>query len=314
MAVTRVSNTNNRKSERIYQLTVGDYNNGKGFQLTSEDTDRPLQMTFTVDKASDNKKTHTGNTASIEVYNLSPEQERMLDSRFIEATLYVGYKDGDGLKLLCSGNLTECSTTKRGTDSITQMVIGEGYVNLTQSKLSRILSPGQTVQDVLNVITDNMPGIARGPMVGTNLNSPLIHGWRLNGTAKEELDKITKAYKLEYNITGETLTVTDVNGPFSKSVTTVPVISETTGMVEAPFRTTEKVQLSKNDKRVRYGIQVKVLLDAALVPSQVIRLEYGGITGYYRIRAVQYTGDFRGNNWYAELQCNAMEGDDVTVV
>lgn len=60
------------------------------------------------------------------------------------------------------------------------MVIGEGYINLTQARISRNLSPGQTVKDVVDAIVDNMPGVARGPIVGINLNSPIIHGWRLN--------------------------------------------------------------------------------------------------------------------------------------
>lgn len=273
----------NLKRERCYILIVGDYNNGKGIKVDSRDYQRPLQLTFNVDKSSDNKH-NRGNSASIEIYNLSPDQEQFLESRFLEAELHVGYANGEGLKLLAKGNLTECSTIKRGTDTITQMVIGEGYVNLTQARLSRNLSPGQTVKDVVDAIVDNMPGVSRGPIVGTNLNSPIIHGWRLSGTPKEELDKLTRAYNLEYNITNDVLTVTDFNGPSSKTTVDVPVISEATGMIDQPFRITEKSRVSGKDKRARPGVQVKVLLDAGYLPSRVIKLEYKDYTGFYRIR------------------------------
>ncbi|MDH1927793.1 hypothetical protein [Pseudomonas sp. GD03696] len=303
----------NLKRERCYILTVGDYNNGKGIKIDSRDYQRPLQLTFNVDKSSDNKH-NRGNSASIEIYNLSPDQEQMLESRFLEAELHVGYTNGEGLKLLAKGNLTECSTIKRGTDTITQMVIGEGYVNLTQARLSRNLSPGQTVKDVINTIVDSMPGIGRGPIVGTNLNSPIIHGWRLSGTPKEELDKLTRAYNLEYNITNDILTVTDFNGPSSKTTVDVPVISEDTGMIDQPFRITEKSRVSGKDKRARPGVQVKVLLDAGYVPSRVVKLEYKDYTGFYRISSIRFTGDFRGNEWYAEMQCSEMQDQDIVVV
>lgn len=303
----------NLKRERCYILTVGDYNNGKGIKIDSRDYQRPLQLTFSVDKSSDNKH-NRGNSATIEIYNLSPDQEQMLESRFLEAELHVGYTNGEGLKLLAKGNLTECSTIKRGTDTITQMVIGEGYVNLTQARLSRNLSPGQTVKDVVDVIVDNMPGVARGPIVGTNLNSPIIHGWRLSGTPKEELDKLTRAYNLEYNITNDIITVTDFNGPTSKSIVDVPVISELTGMIDQPFRITEKSRVSSKDKRARPGVQVKVLLDAGLVPSRVIKIDYKDFKGFYRITSIRFTGDFRGNEWYAEMQCNEMQDTDIVVV
>ncbi|MDD2017404.1 hypothetical protein NPS33_21235 [Pseudomonas putida] len=303
----------NLKRERCYILTVGDYSNGKGIKIDSRDYQRPLQITFNVDKSSDNKH-NTGNSASIEIYNLSPDQEQMLESRFLEAELHVGYSNGEGLKLLAKGNLTECSTFKRGTDTITQMIIGEGYVHLTQARLSQNLSPGQTVKDVIDTIVDNMPGVARGPIVGTNLNSHIIHGWRLSGTPKEELDKLTKAYNLEYNITNDTITVTDFNGPVSKSTMNVPVISEETGMIDQPFRITEKSRVSGKDKRARAGVQVKVLLDAGLTPSRVIKIEYKDYTGFYRISSIRFTGDFRGNEWYAELQCNDMQDSDITII
>lgn len=98
-AVAASTDQSNIKRERCYILTVGDYNNGKGIKIDSRDYQRPLQLTFSVDKSSDNKH-NTGNTASIEIYNLSPDQEQMLESRFLQAELHVGYNNGEGFKLL----------------------------------------------------------------------------------------------------------------------------------------------------------------------------------------------------------------------
>lgn len=297
-----------RKSERLYLLTVGDYKNGLGIQIQDN-----LRITFEVNKTSDHKN-NNGNSATIEIYNLNQQQQRLLDSRYLEVTLYVGYKNEEGRKLLVSGNVTDQSTIKRGADTITQLIIGDGYINLNKTRLSAVVSPGQTVDDVIRTITENMPGVARGSVVGTNLNSPVVQGWRLSGTPKETLDKLTKAYGLEYNINNNTLTVTDINGPTSKSVVQCPVISSRTGMIDQPFRTQKQTKLPKKDKRIRYGLQFTVLLDAALLPSTVVRLESPNITGFFRIDSVRFTGDSRGNNWYAECQCSEMTDTDITVV
>ncbi len=304
--------TAQKKYDRQYKLTIGNYSNGQGIQLVSSEVERPWQITFDVAKNADSKNKGQ-NTASIEIYNLTPEQERLLDGQHLSAELYVGYLNEEGLKLLVKGNVTDSGTVKRGTDTITQVVIGEGYTNLTQAKLKTNLSPGKTVQDVINTIVESMPDVARGTVIGTNLNSPIVHGWRLSGTAKEELDKLTKAYGLEYNVSAGVLTVTDVNGPTSKNVVTVPVINESTGMIDLPFRTTEVKKLPKGDKRIRYGVQVKVLLDAAILPSTVVRIESENITGYFRVNSIRYTGDFRGFSWYAEMQCSEMTDADITL-
>lgn len=85
-------------------------------------------------------------------------------------------------------------------------------------------------------------------------------------------------------------------------------------MIETPFRTQKQTKLPKKDKRIRYGLQFKVLLDAALLPSTVVKLESDNINGFYRIDSVRFNGDTRGNDWYAECQCSEMSGSDITVL
>lgn len=301
------------KYDRQYKITIGDYVNGDGIELISTEVDAPLQITFNIEKSADTKHKN-GNSGSIEIYNLNPEQALLMDRKDIEVALYVGYNNRDGMKLLASGNMTKGKTVKHGTDTISVIELGEGYVELTQARLSRILSPGQTVGDVIETIRESMPGVARGSIVGTNLNSPIIGSYRLSATAKEELDKITKAYGFQYHVTNGILNVTDVNGPNSRNIVDVPIISVDTGMIDEPFQTTEYLKLPKGDKRARYGVQVATALDATIVPSSVVKIESEKVTGYYRVNTARYTGDFRGNDWQVEIQCSEMTPDDIDVL
>lgn len=304
---------NNLQFDRRYRLQVGDYKTGNGVLITSEDTEFPLQITFEISKTSDVKH-KGGNSAVIEIYNLTRDQEKLMDSRYLEAQFSVGYQNEEGLRLIATGNITDTTTVKRGTDTITQLKMGEGYTAFRETRIAQNLSPGQTVQDVIRVISDAMPGISRGPFVGTNLTNPLPYGWRINGTAKQELDRVCKAHDLEYSISNNILIVTGLNQPTSKSVVDVPVISVDTGMIEEPFRVTEQIKLGKKDKRKRYGVQVKCLLNPSFIVSSVVRIESEHITGYYRINALRYSGDYRGNAWYAELTCVEMTDVDITII
>ena len=293
-----------RQRERIYTLVVGDYSTGNGLLIDS------LQMTFDVSKTSDNKN-NGGNSASIEIYNLNATQRALLeDKQYIEATLSVGYRD-IGTRVLVTGNVTEAVTRKAGDDYITQLTMGEGYTDLNHTKLKSVVSPGSTVADVIEAIRKEMPSVSRGAITGTNLNNPVVSGWRLSGTPREALKRICEANKLEYSITGNVLNTTDVNGSFTKDVVNCPVLNEATGLLETPFHRLQDAQLSKKDKQRRRGIQFKALLNPLIVPGAIVKLASETITGYYRVNAARFAGDFRGNDWTVE--CTASEIDVATV-
>jgi len=303
--------------DRVYDLRIGDYSNGNGLRMTAGvpdddgiiDISRGLQLTFDITKMADNKKTK-GNSASIEIYNLSRSQAALLEGEYLECTLMLGYEES-GARVVVSGNVTEVSTRKEGDDRVTQIKMGEGYTDLNHQKLKQMVSPGKTVKDILDEIVKQMPGVARGSIVGTNLNNPIVHGWRLTGTPREMLKKVCDAYDMEYNVSGGVLNVTDVNGVLTKNTDTAPVISPATGLIDEPFYTSEDGRKHPKDKRRRRGVQFVCLLNTELVPGKIVKLEDTVITGFYRVNATRFYGDFRGNDWYAEVLCSEIAAEEL---
>ena len=303
--------------DRVYDLRIGDYVNGNGLRISAGvpdddgiiDIGKGLQITFDISKMADNKKTK-GNSASIEVYNLSRSQAALLEGEYLECTLMVGY-EGTGARVIVSGNVTEITTRKAGDDRITTIRMGEGYSDLNHQKLKQMVSPGKTVNDVINDIVAQMPGVARGSVVGTNLNNPIVHGWRLTGTPREMLKKICDAHDLEYNVSGGVLNVSEVNGLLTKDVNTAPVISPTTGLIDEPFYTSEDGRKHPKDKRRRRGVQFVCLLNTELIPGRIVKLEDTVINGFYRVNATRFNGDFRGNPWYAEVMCSEIAAEEL---
>lgn len=289
--------------DRVYVLEIGDYRTGNGLKITE------AQISFDISKTSDNKRSN-GNSATIEIYNLSEDHIRLLESEYIKCTLSVGYAS-QGARVVVDGNVTEITTVKSGTDFITQVKMGEGYTDLNHQDLRELVSPGKTVQDVIEQIRSQMPGVGRGSYTGTNLNNPIVHGWRLNGTPREALRKLCEAHNIEYNVSGGVLNITDDNGLATKNTVLAPLVNKDTGMVDVPFYVSEKGKKGPNDKRRRRGIQFKALLNTEYIPGQLIKVESQFITGFYRITASRFSGDYRGNEWYVECRCAEVQAEDL---
>lgn len=304
------------QKDRIFSLTIGDYKTGNGLLLENPKPDgnggfidNPWQITFDVSKSADNKR-NNGNSAAIEIYNLSDSQIKLIESDYLEVTLSVGYKS-TGLHVLVLGNVTETSTVKSGNDYVTQLRIGEGYTALNHEQLAKMVSPGKTVGDVLEEIRQQMPGVSRGAYTGTNLNNPIIFGWRLKGSPREMLMKLCEAQGLEYNLNAGVLNVSDENGLASKDTQLAPVLNSHTGLIDMPFYTSETGRKPKKGKKRRRGVQFKALLNTDIVPGKIVKLESKWISGYFRVNTARFSGDFRGNEWYVECFCSEVTAEDL---
>lgn len=304
------------QKDRVFSLKIGDYKTGNGLLIEHprKDGDGNLhdniwQITFDISKNADNKR-NNGNSAVIEIYNLSDSQIQLLESDYLEVEFSVGYEES-GAHTLVVGNVTETSTVKNGNDYVTQLRIGEGYTDLNHQQLSKMVSPGKKVSDIIEEIRAQMPGVSRGAYTGTNLNNPVVFGWRLKGSPKEMLMKLCEAQNLEYNINAGVLNVSSENGLLTKDTQLAPVLNDKTGLIDMPFHTSETGRKPKGDKKRRRGVQFKALLNTDIVPGKIVKLESKWITGFYRVNSARFSGDFRGNDWYVECFCSEIQAEDL---
>jgi hypothetical protein len=130
-----------RQFKRFYRLTVGDYKTRDGLEITD------LQITFDISKSADNSA--QSNSASIEIYNLSPNNLKILETEYPAAILEVGYESQNNLKILFAGKVGDVSTRKRGPDKVTQLIIGSSYTELNHETISKLVPSGGTVKTVV---------------------------------------------------------------------------------------------------------------------------------------------------------------------
>lgn len=283
---------------REYRLQVGDSVTGQGLDI------RNLQVTFDVSKSSSNKdKT---NSASIEIYNLSNENLKLLDVDYPAAVFSVGWRDV-GIKRLFAGQVTNVITRKSGTDRITQIQMGGAYTELNHQVLSSLVAPGRTVQDVMEEIRKAIPGVSRAVFNGTNLTNPVIYGYPLQGTPKEMLDELSEKYALDWQIDDDVLYVHNNDRASNENFEQAYVVSKYTGLIENAYRTSGDIRRSEKDKAKVQSIQWKMLLNPDIVPGDIVRLEDTLLTGWYKVTDIRHYGGWRDSPWYSDVRAQALE-------
>lgn len=283
---------------RQYELKIGDARQGNGLLINN------LQCTFDISKTSSNKdKT---NSAAIEIYNLSDEHLKVLDTDYPTAYFSAGYVD-IGMKLLFSGQVTDMTTRKSGTDRITQIVMGSAYTAINHDVMSQLVSPGKTVEDVAEEIRKAIPGVSRGVYNGTNLQSPIVYGYPLMGTPKDMLNELSNKYQVEWQIEDDILYVHDIARANRENFETAYVISKYTGLIDNAYRVTGDKRRSKKDKTKKQGIQMKVLLNPDIQAGDIIKLEDTFISGWFKVSDLRHYGGFRDTAWYTDIRATAIE-------
>lgn len=286
------------QQNRKYQLIVGDYQTGDGLLIEN------LQVTFDISKSASNKdKT---NSAAIEIYNLSDESLKTLETDYPAAVFSAGYRD-IGIKRLFSGQVNLVTTRKSGTDRITQIQMGSAYTDLNHQVLNQLTSPGRTLRDVAEDIRKSLPGVSRGVYNGTNLSNPIIYGYPLMGTPKDMLDELSEKYQLEWQIEDDVLYLHDMTRANTESFEEAYVISKYTGLIENAYRVSGDSKRSKKDDIKKQSVQWKMLLNPDIQAGDIIRLEDTLITGWYKIDSLRHSGGYRDTPWYTECRGSAIE-------
>lgn len=292
--------------QRIYELILGDTKTRDAVSITD------LHITLDVVKSSSNKR--KSNSATIEVYNLSDATLAKLETEFLAAQLSCGYLE-TGLTKLISGQVTGVSTRKNGPDKVTQILLGEGYVELNKHYLKAITPQGSTVEDTIEEIRKQMPGVIRGAYSGLNIRNEILYGYPLTGTPRQMLNELAEAHNLEYRVDRGVLYVTDDGGITDRNLQGAFVISEDTGLIDVPYKTTKAAKkpkgAPKGTKAYRRGIQFKALLNGKIIPGSPIRLESQLITGWFKVIDCRYFGGYNDNDWYVEAYCEEILKEDI---
>lgn len=277
----------------IYSLVVSDSVSGKGWEITD------LNMSFDVMKTSDSA-TSQSNHATVRVWNLSRDKQVVLEKGKAQVILKVGYQP-IGLTFLFSGEVVLVQTRKEGPEVITEFKVTPSFTELSATRISQTIPAGKKVRDVVNAVVAKVPTIKKTVAEGDYLDKELPDGYSMLGSPFSILNELAKTYKLEWNIDGNTLYISDVGKSWELRPEKAYVINQTTGLIDRPYKSSDESSSNTSNK----GVTFRCLLNPKIKAGGIIRLEYEGFTDFYKVDSLRHSGTFlQAGTWITEVSCS----------
>lgn len=262
----------------IYSLTVADSVTGKGWEIND------LNVSFDVTKTSDSAASQSSH-ATIRVWNLSKDKQVVLEKGKAQVILKVGYQP-TGLVFLFSGESVNVQTRKEGPDVVTEFKVTPSFTELSTTRISQTIPAGKTVKDVIDAVVKQVPNIKKTTAQGEYLSKVLPDGYSMLGSPYSILNELSKTYKIEWTIDANTLYVSDVGKSWELKPDKAYVINQGTGLIGRPYSSTDEVAQNTSSK----GITFQCLLNPRIKAGGLIKLEYEGLTGFYKVDSLKHSG------------------------
>jgi len=230
-------------------------------------------------------------TCELIVYNLSEAHRAELRGlRRALVQIEAGYTDA--LAMLFRGDSRKVTVVREGTDWTCTVTGGDGEHALQTARVSRSFSAGARVEEVVGACADalgigrgNLPEALQGAELG-RVGATFAEGTVVHGSAAAELARVLASAGFEWSIQDGVLQLLPVGRALQR---TAVVLSPDTGLVGSP-----EVGKSRTVKAVG-------LIQPDLMPGRLVDLRSAVVTGLYRVEEVEFTGNTRGEEWYANL-------------
>jgi len=231
------------------------------------------------------------NTAEITVYNLAEATRARLSEDDLEVELEAGYI---GLSnLIFKGKLEAGVSVKDGPDWVTTFQTTDGgkegrkaRINYSVKKTS-VTDAFKRAAGALGVgLGNSLSKINEGNIRGAL--SGFSNGLVMSGPARKEIDRLTKTLGYSWSIQNGQLQLLGPGDAIDPG--DAIVLDSDRGLIGSP---------QAGDKGI---IEARALLNPHLTPGRVVALSSLQTSGFFRIEKTTYSGDTRGQDWYADLE------------
>tara|TARA_R110000868_G_scaffold128723_7_gene337069 strand:+ start:2597 stop:3517 length:921 start_codon:yes stop_codon:yes gene_type:complete len=280
---------------------------GDGLDLSN------LHIKFSIKKSD----AQTPNAAEITVYNLSDTTAQFIRKEFTRVTLQAGYESNIGV--IFDGNIKQCRIGREnGTDTYINISAGDGDDAYNFAVVSGTLAAGATQADQIAASANamNSRGVTLG-YVGSTPDAVLPRGKVLFGMARDYLRSSSASSSATWSIQ---------DGK-------IQVVERTAVLPDQAVRLTSKSGLIGTPEQTEKGIAIRCLLNPQIKAAGRVQIDQSNVQeaaiptaqkgsavndppaiasdGLYRVLVVEYVGDNRGNDWYSDLTCLAMDDSAV---
>jgi hypothetical protein len=280
-----------------------------------------LRFKFT----STNSDTQHPNTLYVRVYNLSKQTVEQIGTEFNTVTLQAGYENGN-FGIIFQGTIKQTQTGReQNIDSYVDIWAADGDDWYNFSVINQSIVAGQTPAQVINAITgaasvngtppvkfaSDASGLINDNGLGTA--QALSRGKVLFGMSRDYARDWADKYGFRWSIQNGQFVLVPITGYRPGEAV---VLSSTTGLIGVPEATQDGVKVrALLNPLIRIGCLVQIaqsdinhitMLQQGLqiAPSAAIVTT---AAGFYRVMQAEFTGDTRGNPWYVDLICLAVD-------
>jgi hypothetical protein len=277
-----------------------------------------------------NSDAQTPNTLYVRIYNLAPETVARIGTfgraEFSTITLQAGYESSYGI--IFQGTIKQIETGReRNVDNYLDIWAADGDTWYNFSAISVSLAAGHTPQQVIDAIV-NAPPINGAPTVkfaedasglivgaGPGLKQALSRGKTIFGLPRDYLRDWADKYGYRWSIQNGEIVVIPITGYRPGEAV---VLSSATGLIGVPKATDAGVTVrALLNPKIRIGCLVQI---AQSDINHIIQQQFGltaantlpiatltTAAGFYRVMVAEFSGDTRGQEWYVDMICLAVD-------
>lgn len=272
---------------RTYVMRCGKMGK-KGFEIGNTDspTQDCLHVSFSVEKSS----AESPNNAKVQIWNLSPKNLSILETKDCIVELKAGY--GNNRSLILVGNVSSAITTLDGADRLTELEVVDGLVELRDTNISVSINGKVNLKTVYKKIAAAM-GISV-KFAGDLSFKTLPNGFSYVGKAKGALQKAANCCNHKWSIQNQVLQITN---PGRSVSTRGYLLSSDTGLINIPKRIT-----IGSGEETKTGWEVEYLLNGAIGVNDIVQLKSKTVNGYFLVYKVTMDGDNMEGDWICTAQ------------
>ena len=241
-----------------------------------------LRCTFNIKKSF----AQTPNVSTVRIYNLAKDTANQIKKEFSRIVVQAGYESNYGL--ISDGNIKQVKQGKEnGTDTYLDIAAGDGDRAYQYATVSKTLAAGVSPSDVIKAASAPMAakGLTVGAVPSIASGATLPRAKVLYGSSRDHLRQAAASAGLRWSIQDGGVQIVQ---PDQMIPGMAVEISPESGLIGSPEETKD-------------GVTFKALLNPILKVNGPVLLKGTEYDGSYKILALEYTGDTRGNDWYVSI-------------
>lgn len=282
-----------------------------------------MRFTFSVQNAD----TQSPNNASIRVYNLSDATARKVQGEFSRVVLQAGYEE-TGYGVIFDGTIKQFRFGREDAKTkYLDILAADGDLGYNFGVINKTLAAGSSSGERVQALTDALR--QRGVVAGKGLDATggvLPRGKVLFGMARDLMRNEARALGSTWSIQNGQVQVVPLSGYLEGDAVDLNSLS---GMIGIPEQTEDGIRVRcLLNPRLRIGGRVHInnadvnqLIQQNPAAAPVPFNQWTGIQllakvtadGFYRLFVVEHKGDSRGQEWYTDMICLAIDHSSDTI-